>query len=144
VVDESPRHRLAAVAALSPRFDATPLPHGEDPLRVARARRPDLVLLALQRGAPDDGLRLCRTLRTDVRPIERVGVYVRGRPPRSVDQVCDVWRADGYLAGECDGVAIVAFAEALLRGERPVTLPEPAEGTFERLVGRFRRVTGRG
>ncbi|MDP2315808.1 MAG: hypothetical protein Q8P41_23125 [Pseudomonadota bacterium] len=139
VVDDRPRDRLHAVAALAERFDVYPLPSGEDPLRAARARRPELVLLSLSRGGVDEALRVCRTLRTDVRPIERVAVYARGRPPRTAEQVCDDWRADGYLAGDFDGAALLAFVEAVLRDERPVRLPEPSANALMRLWGRIRR-----
>jgi DNA-binding response OmpR family regulator len=132
------------VSALTSRFEVFPLPPGDDPLRAARARRPDVVLLALSRAAPDEALRLCRTLRTDVRPLDCVGIYVRGRPPRTAEQVCDIWRADGYLAGTFDSFGLLAFAEALLRGERPVLLPpEGGEGALGRFVDRLRRATGR-
>ena len=138
VVDESPRVRLRAVAALAGPFEVEPLPTGEDALRVARARRPELVLFAIHRANADDVLRMCRTLRTDVRPIERVGVYAVGRPPRPADVVMEAWRADGYLAGEWDGAALRAFVEAVLRGERPVRLPPADDGVLGRLVGRLR------
>lgn len=139
VVDDRPRDRLHVVAALAGRFDVFPLPTGEEPLRAARARRPDLVLLSLGGGGADEALRVCRTLRTDVRPIDRVAVYARGRPPRPAEAVRDTWLADGYLAGEFDGPAIVAFVEAVLRGERPMHRTEGGESALARLVGRLRR-----
>lgn len=139
VVDDRPKDRLHVVAALAGRFDVFSLAVGEDPLRVARARRPDLVLLSLGGSGVDELLRVCRTLRTDVRPIGRVAVYARGRPPRAAAPVRDTWLADGYLAGEFDGPAIVAFAEAVLRGEGPVRLPEAAGSPLARLVDRLRR-----
>ena len=73
------------------------------------------------------------------RPLERVAVYVRGRPPRTAEQVCETWRADGYLAGEFDGPALLDFAEAVLRGERPVRIPDVTASPLARLVGRLRR-----
>ncbi len=138
VVDDGPRFRLLVVAALSGAFDVFSLTPGDDPLRTARARRPDLVLFAMDRQNADDVLRACRTLRTDVRPIDRVAVYAHGRPPRPVDVVVDTWRADGYLAGELDPPGVRAFAEAVLRGERPVRVPEARSGTLGRLVDRLR------
>lgn len=138
VVDDHPSDRLRAVAALAGRFDVIPLPTGEDPLRAARGHRPELVLLSLGHGAADGALRACRTLRTDVRPIEHVAVYVHGRPPRTVQQVCETWRADGYLAGDFDGPALLAFAESVLRGEAPVRVPDVSAGPLARLVGRLR------
>ncbi len=139
VVDDHARDRLHVVAALAGRFDVFPVPSGDDPLRAARARRPELVLVSLGHGSVDDALRICRTLRTDVRPLERVAVYVRGRPPRTAEQVCETWRADGYLAGEFDGPALLDFAEAVLRGERPVRIPDVSASPLARLVGRLRR-----
>lgn len=139
VVDASPRFRLRVVSALTGPFQVESLPGGDDALRVARARRPELVLFAMDRANADDVLRMCRTLRTDVRPIERVAVYAHGRPPRPVDVVIDGWRADGYLAGDLDAPALLAFAEALLRGERTVSVPEAADGILGRLADRLRR-----
>lgn len=139
VVDDYPRDRLRVVAALAGRFDVFPVPSGEDPLRAARTRRPDLVLLSLAHGAADTALRACRTLRTDVRPIGHVAVYARGRPPRAVEHVCETWRADGYLAGNFDGPALLAFAEAVLRGERPVQVPDVSVNPLARIIGRLRR-----
>jgi DNA-binding response OmpR family regulator len=138
VVDDRAPDRLHVVAALAGRFDVFPLPTGDDPLRAARARRPELVLLALGRGSVDDTLRICRTLRTDVRPIAHVAVYARGRPPRTAEQVCGTWCADGYLAGPFEGPALLAFVDAVLRGERPVHLPEAAPSPLSRLVNRLR------
>lgn len=138
VVDENPRRRLLVVAALAPRFDVHPLPAGEDPLRTARGRRPELVLFALDRANADDTLRFCRTLRTDVRPIEHVAVYADGRPPRPAEVVTEAWRADGYLAGAFGGDEVLAFAEAVLRGERPVRLPATSDGVLSRLRDRLR------
>ena len=139
VVDADPRLRLRAVAALAGLFEVDPLAIGDDALRRARARRPNLVLFAMDRGNADEVLRMCRTLRTDVRPIDRVAVYARGRPPRPVDVVMEAWRADGYLAGDPDGPTLRAFAEAVVRGERPVRIPEGGEGVLGRIVGRLRR-----
>ncbi len=144
IADDVPRQRLLTVAALAPHFEVFPLPEGDDPLREARARRPELVLLSLSRTAPDAVLRICRTLRTDIRPIERVAVYTAGRPLRSVEQVCEVWRADGYLAGDFDGADLVSFVEAVLRGERPVRAPNRGgSGLLSRWVARARRAAGR-
>ncbi len=139
VVDDRPRDRLHVVAALAERFDVFPLPTGDDPLRTARARRPDLVLLSLGGGGADEALRVCRTLRTDVRPIDHVAVYVRGRPSRPPGPVRDTWLADGYLAGDLDPPAIVAFVDAVLRGEHPVHHPVGTGSPLARLVGRLRR-----
>ena len=144
IADNLPRQRLLAVAALAPHFDVFPLAEGEDPLRVARAQRPELVLLSLSRAAPDGVLRICRTLRTDIRAIEQVAVYTVGRPLRSVEQVCDVGRADGYLAGAFDSADLLSFVEAVLRGERPVRVPDgAADGVWSRWVARARRAAGR-
>ncbi len=137
IVDDDPRRRLVVVSVLSRRFDVFPLPGGEDPLRAARSRRPDLVLFALDKRNVDDVLRYCRTLRTDVRPIDRVAVYTTGRPVRTTEIVCDLWRADGHLAGVIDGARIDAFVDALMRGERPVSLP-PDGGVFGRVLDRLR------
>ena len=134
VVDATPNQRLRVVAALSSAFEPLPLGDGEDPLRVARAKRPDLVLFALDRADVDQVLRFCRTLRTDIRAIERVAVYTRGQPPRPVTTILETWRADGVLAGDVGPIA--EFAESVLRGERPVRVVEA--GALGRLVARLR------
>src|SRR5687767_3462449 len=69
LVDDDASRRIEAVAALSGRFDVVPVGEEDDALRVARTRRPDVVLVSLSRRHPDVGLRLCRTLHTDVRPV---------------------------------------------------------------------------
>ncbi len=138
VADDSPRLRLLVVAALSGRFDVFPLPPGEDPLRAARSRRPELVLFAMDRQNADEVLRACRTLRTDVRPIDRVAVYAAGRPPRPADVVTEAWRADGYLTGDIDADGVRSFVDAVLRGERPVRVPRARAGGLGRMVERLR------
>lgn len=134
VVDATPAQRLRVVAALSAGFEPAALADGEDPLRTARAKRPDLVLFALDRADVDQVLRYCRTLRTDIRPIERVAVYTRGQPPRPSETILETWKADGLLAGTVDEVA--DFAWAVLRGERPVRVAQT--GPLGRLIGRIR------
>lgn len=138
VVDDDPHRRLIVVSVLARRFDVFPLPGGEDPLRAARTRRPDLVLFSFDRKNVDEVLRWCRTLRTDVRPIDRVAVYCSGRPVRPAEIVCDLWRADGYLAGDIVAQRVDTFVDGLMRGERPISLP--ADGgmlgrVFDRLRG---------
>lgn len=134
VVDATPNQRLRVVAALSSTFEPLPLADGEDPLRTARAKHPDLVLFALDRADVDQVLRFCRTLRTDIRPVGRVAVYTRGQPPRPIETILETWRADGVLAGAVDEIA--SFSEAVLRGERPVRVVEG--GPLGRLIGRLR------
>lgn len=138
VVDDDPRRRLLVVAALASRFDVIPLPSGEDPLRAARARRPELVLFALTRARSDETLRYVRTLRTDVRPIEHVGVYAEGAPPRPAPVVMETWRSGGYLAGDLDPTTLLGFAERVLSGDDPVRVPDPPASRFGRLVERLR------
>lgn len=138
LVEPDVARRLEAVSALASRFDVVPVAEGEDPLRVARTRRPDIAVLSVQARRPDVSFRLCRTLRTDLRPVGRVGIVDRTGRPRPPGQVLDLWLADGYLAGEPGADEVVAFVEAVWRGERPVRCEEPRLGPLARLLGRLR------
>lgn len=141
LVEPEVARRLEAVAALASRFDVIPVGEGEDPLRVARARRPDLAVLFVRARRADATLRLCRTLRTDVRPIARVGIVDRTGDPSPAAQAMGHWMADGYLAGAVPVADLVAFVDAVWRGERPVRLEAPAPGPLGRLLARLRRAT---
>lgn len=138
LVDEVTARRLRVAAALTGAFDVITASDGEDPLRVARSSRPDLVLVAVHRAHPEASLRLCRTLRTDVRPVRRVAVYDARARPAEAEAVMGPWLADGYLTGSRFD-EILAFAEAVWRGERPVRNVGPAPSALARLAGRLFR-----
>jgi DNA-binding NarL/FixJ family response regulator len=138
LVDEERTRRLAAAAALADRFDVVTVTEGQDPVRSARAAHPDLGLVFVRARQPDAALRLARSLRTDVRAVPRVGVVDTRRRPFPVAQVVDVWLADGFYAGPLDADAIVGFAEAVWRGDRPVVERPSEAGPFARLIRRLR------
>lgn len=117
---------------------------GQDPLRSARAAHPDLGLVFVKGRQPDAALRLARALRTDVRAVPRVGVVDTRRRPHPAASVLDTWLADGFYAGPLDAEALVSFAEAVWRGDRPVVERPPAEGGIARLIRRILRPTMRG
>lgn len=130
--------RLEAVAALAAAWDVVPVAEGEDPLRVARTRRPDVAILSVHPRRPDVVFRLCRTLRTDVRPVPRVAIVDRTGAPRDPTQVLDLWLADGYLAGPTDVARFVEFVDAVARGDRPVVAPDAPHGALTRLLRRLK------
>jgi DNA-binding response OmpR family regulator len=139
LVDEVPARRLAAAAALSAHFDVLPLPDGEDPVRSARTLTPDLAIISLHPRKRTATLRLVRILRTDVRPVGRVGVVDRGAERASPAEVTGQWLADGYFGGDPNPAELTAFALAIARGERPVTeLEPPLESTARRILRRLR------
>ena len=45
VIDDDPARRIAFTATLGASFDAWATPDGEDPIRAARAQRPDLAVV---------------------------------------------------------------------------------------------------
>lgn len=139
LVDEDTTRRLGLVAALRERYEILPLVHGEDPLQVARSLRPEVVLIVLHRARPDGTLRLCRTLRTEIMPHRHVGVLGFGPDAPPVDEVMGPWMAEGYYTGPADAGAILQFADALWRGERPRQLNEiPRASLLGRVLNRFR------
>lgn len=139
IIDDDVARRLEYTSALAGRFDAWPLADGEDPLRAARVRRPDLALVALSRRDVEAGLRLVRTLRTDTRPVPRVGVLEAGPRPRGAFVCMELWMADGWLGLPATGAEVVEFALAVHQGERPVrTGATEGGGRLARLVSRVR------
>lgn len=139
VIDDDPTRRLQSTATLAQLFDAFPLAHDEDPLRAARTRRPDIALVTLSRRDSEAGLRLVRTLRTDPRPVPRVGVLEHPPHPRGPWVAMELWMADGWLGLPANPAGLREFTEALWRGERPVRRPPAAErGALGRLVDRLR------
>lgn len=139
LVDEVPARRLAAAAALSAHFDVLPLADGDDPVRSARALTPDLAIISLHPRKRSASLRLVRILRTDVRPVGRVGVVDRAAERVPADEVTGQWMADGYFGGEPSPAELTAFALAIARGEHPVTdQPAAPVSATRRLLRRLR------
>ena len=125
LVEADHTFRLRLVGLLSERFDLVVAPPGEDPLRHARAERPDCALLSVGARSRPAAIRLARVLKTDVRTVPLVGVYARPGeygPSAAAFASCG---ADGYVAG-ADADDVIRFLDALLRGERPLPVPWPA------------------
>lgn len=139
VIDDDPARRLESTSILAQPFDAFPVAHEEDPLRAARTRRPDIALVTLSRRDTEAGLRLVRTLRTDPRPVPRVGVLEPPPYARGPWVAMELWMADGWMGVPVDAAALLEFTEALWRGERPVRRPPPpSRGLVGRLIARAR------
>lgn len=133
LVDDDLTRRLEHTARLSATWDVQPVSHSDEPLRIARASRPDVIVLTAERKQTEAVLRLCRTLRTDVRPARRVGVIEATTRPRGAWIAMELWMADGWLGLPNDGEVVAAWVEALHRGERPNVPPRPAGGPLNRL-----------
>ena len=120
--DDTPR-RLELTSILSARCDVQPAGYADDPLRLARTGRPEIVLFVTRGRAPEATLRLCRSLRTDVRPIRAVALAEAGPRPRGAFVAMELWMATGYLGLPAGPEQLLPFIEALLRGERPQVAP---------------------
>jgi DNA-binding response OmpR family regulator len=141
LVDDDHARRLEFTSALSARWDVQPVGLDDDPLRLARSLRPPVVLLALEKARSEQVLRLCRTLRTDLRPIERVGIYEGGARRRGAWIAMELWMADGYLGLPTDGATLAGWVDAVVRGDRPNQAPTRDEGGA---MGRLRSLLRRG
>jgi DNA-binding response OmpR family regulator len=142
VIDDDPARRIAFTSVLGAAFDAWPLPADEDPLKVARTSRPDLALVVYGGRRTDGALRLIRTLRTDTRPIPRVAAVEDGARPRGAFVARELWMADGWLGLPNEDDVLLAFAEAVWRGERPAIPAKREPGAIRRLLRRFRSEPG--
>lgn len=138
IVDADVARRLRAVAALSERFDALPVPEGEDPLRIARTGRADMALLGITRRDPNEMARLSRMLRTDLRPVARIAVY--GTTSIAAEAAFDQWQIDAFAGEEMDAASLLHFVEAAWRGERVARGSPAPTGPLARL---YRRIRGR-
>ena len=102
LVDPAARDRLRVMAALTGLADVhTPEPT-DDPVRLVRHTRFDLVLVALPRLAARRGLSLCRTLKTDGGRPPPVGLLDPWRRLRDIPGALEDSLADGYLGGAVD------------------------------------------
>lgn len=139
IVEADHTFRLRLVALLSERFELLVPPTGEDPLRLARSARPDLALLASGDRARGPAVRLARVLKTDVRTVPSIGLYLRpGQHGPSAAAFASTG-ADGFAA-DVDADAVVALLDALVRGERPIPVPwpPPPRSLLGKLLGRVR------
>ena len=134
--DPDARARLRAVAALRDDFDLVTLDPGEDAVRAVRRLRPVLMLLAMPRARMTEALRVCRVLKTDAGTPPTIGLVDRWGRLGDPDRTLESCLGDGYLAGKATNEALVAFARALERGERPIHRFEPELGLVGKLLGR--------
>ncbi len=131
--------RLRLVGMLSERFELVVPPAGEDPLRLARSSRPDIALIAAGERARPQAIRLARVLKTDVRAVPRIGLYIRPEQDGPSAAAFASTGAEGFAAN-VDADAVVALLDALLRGERPLPTPwpRPQRSLAARIVERLR------
>jgi DNA-binding NarL/FixJ family response regulator len=139
LVDPDTAFRLRAIALLTGRFELSIPAHGDDPLRAARTDRPDIALLAAGDRSRAAAIRLARVLKTDVRAVPAIGLYTRPGEAGPSAAAFAATGAEGFLASTDDPAALLAFAEALARGERPAPAPWPgaSAGPVRRLLGKM-------
>ena len=99
LLDADAAFRLRAIAELREAFELTVPAAGDDPLRVARAVRPDVALFAAGGRARVDALRLTRVLKTDVRVVPAIGLYARPGEELPSEAAVRAAQADGFLPG---------------------------------------------
>lgn len=138
LVDDDIARRLELTGWLAGRWDVRPATLDEDPVRLARQLRPEGALLAMDRKVSERVLRVCRTLRTDVRAVPFVGIYEAGSRRRGAWIAMELWMASGYLGLPSDEAGVSGWVDAMARGERPSVVPERAEGALDRLRGMLR------
>lgn len=138
LVDDDIARRLELTGWLAARWDVRPATLDDDPVRLARQLRPEGALLAMDRKVSDRVLRVCRTLRTDVRAVPFVGLYEGGSRRRGAWIAMELWMASGYLGLPSDEPGVTGWVEAMARGERPSVVPARAEGALDRLRGMLR------
>jgi hypothetical protein len=138
--EPEPRARLRTVAALRGLADVLLADDpSENPVRLVRRLRPELMLLALGRGRLSPGLQSCRVIKTDQGRPPRVGLTDRWSRLRDPDQALVGCDGDGYLGGVPDAAALRMFVADLMAGRRPVHLHPPEPGLLGRLLTRGRR-----
>lgn len=143
LVEEDATWRLRLVSALSAEFDVQTVAHDEDPIKAARLHRPDLALIAVDHGRPASSLRLCRILKTDVRPVGKIALFDDRPPVFRLHEVQNIGVVDGYLAPVADADEVVELTRAVWRGERPfLQRGVPAVGSLGRAWRRLLRTTG--
>jgi diguanylate cyclase (GGDEF)-like protein len=96
VIDESPRTRSQIVAALAPDHDIIEAGSGLDGLGLILERQPDLILLEVRHGE-DDGLELCRSLKSDSRSARIPVIIMTSAEEHSLE-------AEGLQVGAVDFV----------------------------------------
>lgn len=134
VLDSRNHRRLAVVDRLRAGFRPESLPPGADPLRHVRGNPPDLVLIFVHPWRPTRAFRICRWLKTDLRPVERVAVVNVDGPVLPPERVLEHDLADGYWQGAGTPEEWAEFAEDCLAGRRPVVVRPRPRGAMLRLI----------
>lgn len=139
IVDNDAALRLRLIAALSADYELVVPAPGDDPLKVARSSRPDIVLIASGGGARAAALRLCRVLKTDVRAVPWVGLYARDGEAFPSEAAFVAALADGFCLVGTEVDHLVRFASALAAGTHPRPRPWPAARTprWKRVLDRL-------
>ena len=139
IVDDDTARRLRLIAALSAAYELVVPSPGDDPLKVARASRPDIVLIASGGGARAGALRLCRVLKTDVRAVPWVGLYAREGEEFPSEAAFVAALADGFCLVGAEADPVTRLAAALAAGERPRPAPWPVARTprWKRVLDRL-------
>ncbi|GBD22440.1 Alkaline phosphatase synthesis transcriptional regulatory protein PhoP [bacterium HR29] len=103
---------------------------GDDGLKVARERRPDLIVLDVMLPGLD-GMQFCRLLRRD----QQTPIIMLTALGGESDRVAGLdMGADDYLAKPFSMRELLARIRALLRRTRSASRPAPAEQASERIV----------
>ena len=130
--------RLQSVAWLRERYEVIVPADGAEPVRAARAERPEMLLISILPGRPKAAQRACRVLKSEPNP-PTVAILNRAHTRLDVDELMGRLKADGYLEGQPDEEQLLRWLERSYRGERPRESLAPRG-----LLGRIRRRLGRG
>jgi len=136
LIDPATRDRLRVVATLTGIADVhTPEP-SDDPVRLVRHTRFDIILVALPRFASRRGLSLCRTLKTDSGRPPPVGVLDPWSRLSDVSAALEESLSDGYLGGAAEQADFKRFITELRAGHKPrFELPAASQTFWGRLRG---------
>ena len=128
--------RLGWVRALSARFEVETDLGELHPVRHVRRGRYGVVLLSLGRGRLTQGLRLCRTLKTDGNQPPKVGLIDRWARVADPEAALAAHLGDGYLGGVPEDKTLLDFVLKVGAGDRPVVSCTPEQGLLARLLRR--------
>lgn len=135
LVEGQTARRLTWIASLRHRFDVLGVEEGEDPARVARAQRPEIILVSAEGAEVEDAIRLAHRLKTGPMP-PCLGLICPGRGRPSPEQALRRTQADGYLGGDVTPQRVLDWALRLRRGEHVIEdLPLPPRNPLRRLWG---------
>ncbi|MHB8873758.1 MAG: diguanylate cyclase [Myxococcaceae bacterium] len=142
VVDDDPAIREALVGLLEPRYQVKSARDGVEALEVARAWRPELVLMDVNMPS-SDGLAARNELLRDPRT-ERIPVIFVSAPGDDLPARCLAAGAADYLAKPVDGRELVARIDRALRESRERrALEELAQTDALTGLANYRALAGR-